>query len=61
MITRAQTFRIFAATLALFHLAAMADQKRPAAVSAFKAVPLKFESLGTIQGTERWDWSAAHS
>jgi len=61
MITRAQTFRIFAATLALFHLAAMADQKRPAAVSTFKAVPLKFESLGTIQGTERWDWWQART
>ena len=27
----------------------------------FKAVPLKFESLGTIQGTERWDWWQART
>ena len=27
----------------------------------FKAVPLKFESRGTIQGTERWDWWQARS
>lgn len=28
---------------------------------AFKAVPLKFESRGTIQGTERWDWWQART
>ena len=39
MITRAQSFRIFAATLALFHLAATADQKPSTGTGAFKAVP----------------------
>ncbi len=29
--------------------------------ASFKPVPLKFESLGSIRGTERWDWWQART